>query len=398
MNVTGIIAEFNPFHNGHKYLIDEAKKITNSDFCIAIMSGNFTQNGNIAIYDKFKRAKIATQNGIDMVIELPTIYAISSSEYFATGCIDILNKLNIVDSICFGSECGDIDMLEKIANCYIKNELSIWTKRKELMKKGVSFALANQTCMQDYLEDYYINELNKSNNILGIDYIKAIKKLNSNIIPYTIKRLGTSYNSSNLSDTCDFTSATSIREKIITENLKDLKSFIPIETQNLITVQKALSNEILFNILKYTILVNKTHLNKFNGVIEGLENKIIDSISISKDYNEFIHNIKSKRYAMSSIKRMLLSILLNITKEDFNKFIKYDINYAHVLSISNKGKKLLSEISKKSNIKLLTNINNDILSNLNDVNKKSLELDILASNIYHSLLNEKINKDYTNRL
>ncbi len=398
MRVLGIIAEFNPFHNGHKYLIDKAKKMTNSDFCIAIMSGNFTQNGNIAIYDKFKRADIATDNGIDMVIELPTIYATSSSEYFSTGSIDILNKLNIVDFICFGSECGNIQILKNIANTYIQNEDYIWNETKKQMKTGNSFAISKQTCMQEFLDKSSIKELIKSNNILGIEYIKAIKKLNSSIIPYTIKREGNSYNDESISSNSNLSSATSIREKILSHNLEDLKNFIPIETQNVIKTQQPLHNENLFYILKYNILTNKDILHEFNGVIEGLENKILESISISKSYNEFIHNIKSKRYTMSSIKRMLISILLNVTKNDFEKFKNYDINYAHVLSTSSKGKKLLSEISKNSNINLLTSINNKIFSNLNSIDMKSLKLDIFASNIYSSLLNEAINKDYTNKL
>ena len=392
MKVIGITAEFNPFHNGHKYLIEQAKKQTNADFCVCIMSGSFTQNGNIAIYDKFNRAKSAIANGVDMVIELPTIYAISSSEFFATGAIKILNSLNIIDTICFGSECGDISILNSIADTIIQNEKDIWNKITKFMKSGNSFAKSRELALNDFINISQMLELSKPNNILAIEYIKALKKINSNITPITIKR---KENTDNKKEA--FLSATNIREKIYSNDFKNIEDFVPSNSFNLIRDEKYLTNEDLFSLIKYNILLNKENLSNYNGVIEGIENKVLSSISSSKTYDEFIHNIKSKRYAMSSIKRMLLSILLNITKEDFNLLVN-NIDYANVLAISNNGKKLLPEILNRSNISLLTNINDNIISKLNDINKKSLNIDILATNIYSSLLNQQINKDYTNRL
>ncbi len=356
------------------------------------MSGSFTQNGNIAIYDKFNRAQSAILNGVDMVIELPTIYATSSSEFFATGAIKLLNSLNIVNTICFGSECGDISILNNIANILIQNENDIWKKTTEYMKLGNSFAKSRTLALEKFIDASLITEVSKPNNILAIEYIKAIKKLNCNITPITIKRV------ENTDDKkIDFLSATSIREKIYNNELKIIERFIPASSLKIVKEEQYLSNEDIFNILKYNILLNKSSLSKFNWIIEGIDNKIISSISISKTYDEFIHNIKSKRYAMSSIKRMLLSILLNITKEDYSLFID-NINYAHILAISNNGKKLLSEISSKSDISIITNVSDKNISNLNEINRKSLNIDILATNIYSSLLKQNINKDYTNRL
>ena len=356
------------------------------------MSGSFTQNGNIAIYDKFNRAKSAILNGVDMVIELPTIYATSSSEFFATGAIKLLNSLNIVNTVCFGSECGDLSILNDIADILIQNEDDIWKKTTEFMKLGNSFAKSRALAVEKFIDASLALEISKPNNILAIEYIKAIKKLNSNITPITIKRAENTDEKG-----INFLSATSIREKIYNNEIDKIKSFIPDSSLNIINEKQYLSNEDIFNLIKYNILLNKNTLSKFNWITEGIDNKIISSISISKTYDDFIHNIKSKRYAMSSIKRMLLSILLNITKEDYNLFIN-NINYAHVLAISNNGKKLLSKLSSKSNMSIITNVNDKNILSLSEINRKSLNIDIFATNIYSSLLKQNINKDYINRL
>lgn len=401
MKVVGIIAEFNPFHNGHKYLIQEAKKKTNADFVVVLMSGSFTQNGNVAIYDKFKRAKAAIEEGVDLVIELPPLYSVSSGEYFATGAIDLLNKLNIIDYVFFGSEIGDINNIADIANVELINKEKILKLTKEEMKKGITYAKAHENALKSYLTPSQIKELQKPNNILAIEYLKALKKTNSKIIPYTVKRRGNSISDTNIEKEANFTSATSIREYImLKKDLKILKKYVPAGMYEIMLTQKPLLNDDIYNIIKFSILNNMKNIQNFqgiNGISEGIENKIISAISISKSYDEFIHNIKSKRYTLSSIKRMILNILLNITKNDFNK-LYLNINYAHILSVSTKGKVLLSSLSKVSNINLLTKINNKILSSLNETDRQSLDIDIFASNILSILLNENINKDYTNKL
>lgn len=401
MKVAGIIAEFNPFHNGHKYLIQEAKKKANADFVVVLMSGSFTQNGNIAIYDKFKRAKAAIENGVDLVIELPTFYSISSGEYFATGAIDLLNKLNIIDYVFFGSESGDINDISDIAKIELINKEQILKLTKEEMKKGITYAKAHENALKSYLTPPQIKELQKPNNILAIEYLKALKKTNSKIIPYTVKRKGNSISDTNIEKEENFTSATSIRQYImLKKDLKILEKYVPDDMYEIMLTQKPLLNDDIYNIIKFSILNNMKNiqnLQSINGITEGIENKIISALSISKSYDEFIHNIKSKRYTLSSIKRMILNILLNITKIDFNK-LYLNINYAHILSMSSNGKTLLSSLSNVSNINLLTKISPKVLNLLNETDKQSLDIDIFASNILSILLNENINKDYTNKL
>lgn len=400
MKVVGIIAEYNPIHNGHLYHIQKAKQVTNSDYCIVVMSGGFTQAGNIAIYDKFSRAKIATKNGADLVIELPSIYATSSAEHFAFGGINILDKLNIVDNICFGSECNNINLLSAVSDIFIQKDKQIWKKINENLKNGISFASARSNALTKYLTEDQICILSKPNNILGLEYLKNLKLLNSKIEPFIVKRKSSNFNEILLNSNDDnFTSATSIRNCIKENKIEILKKYVPIETYNLITTKKASFNDDLFSILKYKIISsNVNDLEKINEVTEGLEYKIIKELNNSSNYEELSKNIKSKRYQLSKIKRMLINILLNITKDDFLYAKENKIAYAHILSCSDKGKDLLSKISQNSDIELITSINEKILDNISKDTRKYLNYDILASNIHSVVTNTNVQKDYTNRL
>lgn len=400
MKILGIIAEYNPFHNGHKYHIEEARKKTKSDFVIVVMSGNFTQSGNIAIYDKFTRANLATEYGVDLVIELPTIFATSSAESFAFGAVSLLNNLGIVDYICFGSETDNIDTLYSISKIINDNNIQITSKIKENLKTGVSYPVARENVLKEYLTQDDLSILNKSNNILGIEYLKALDKLKSNITPICIKRESSNFNETTLNANSNrYTSATSIRNMINQNKINLVEKYVPALTYTAILNNDASFNDKLYKILKYKILTTSTeNLKNVSEVTEGLENKMKNAITHSISYDDFINSIKSKRYTMTKIKRMLNNILLNIKKEDLMFAKNNSITYAHILSLGYKGKELLSLISKNSNIDIITKINDNILNNLNDDIRKYLNLDILASNIYYTLSNEIINKDYTNRL
>lgn len=385
MNIVGIIAEFNPMHTGHKYLIDKAKELTSCDTALCIMSGNFTQAGNIAIKDKFTRAKIAIENGFDVVIELPTIYATGSAEYFCNGAINILNSLPI-DYICFGSETANIEELQAIAQKLVKNNDAIWNNIAETLKTGVSFAVAREYAINKVLTPKEVEISTKSNNILAIEYLKNIIKLDSNIVPIAIKR-----NESAIS-------ATSIRDSIKNNsNINEVK-------KNTLNYNNIINNPIInintFSAIKYAVLsLGKEKIKDIAEVTEGLENKIYDELNNALTYDEFIQNIKSKRYQLSKIKRILNNILLNITKDDFIKLQSTDNYYAHVLAInSNRKKEILSYITKNSSIPVITSINDKILKELDIASYESLQLDIKASNIYSIFSHDTINKDYTNKI
>ncbi len=385
MSIVGIIAEFNPMHSGHKYLIEKAKELTGCDTALCIMSGNFTQAGNVAIKDKFVRANIAIENGFDIVIELPTIYATSSAEYFSKGAIEILNSLPI-DYICFGSETGDIDVLYLIAQKLVKNNDLIWETITEALKSGISFAQAREYAISKILSKEEIEISTKSNNILAIEYLKNLIKLNSKIKPIAIKRDETAI------------SATSIRNSIKEKsNINEIEKSV-LNTS--IILDSPVINDNTFNFIKYAVLsLNKEKIKDIAEVTEGLENKIYDELNNSLSYEEFIKAIKSKRYQLSKIKRILNNILLNITKDEFIKLQNSNKYYAHVLAINpNRKKEILSFITKNSSILVITSINDKIIKNLDELSQSSLLLDIKASNIYSIFSKNTINKDYTNKI
>lgn len=373
-------------HNGHKYLIEKAKQITGADVAICLMSGNFTQAGNIALKDKFTRAKIAIENGFDAVIELPTIFATSSAEFFAFGAINILNGLGCIDYLCFGSETGNISTITDIAKKIIKNNDNIWDNITESMKEGISFAKAREYAISKYLSKDEIAISCLPNNILAIEYVKSLLKQKSTIVPIAIKR--------EENNEC-ITSATIIREMI--ENRNDISKYVLNYTTILDNPQL---NNNMYNLIKYAILSKeKDQIKNINGVTEGLENKLYDEINNSNNYNEFIQNVKSKRYQLSKIKRILINIMLDISKEDFLNLNTDKNYYAHIININSSLKnELLSKFNKSSNIPVITSLNNNIIINLNDTIRKSLLLDVKASNIYSILSNDKINRDFTNKL
>ena len=217
MNITGIITEYNPFHNGHLYHLSEAKKNTNADAIVCVMSGNFVQRGGPAIIDKWKRTEMALNNGVDLIIELPTYYAVSSAEFFAKGSVSILHHLGVVNNLFFGSECGNVDKLTAISKILVNEDSELKSLIKEHLAKGDTFAKAREKSLIEYLKDEEINKIvTSSNNILGIEYIKSILRLNSNISPSTLKREGSNYNDKKLSNS--FSSATAIRELLKNKN------------------------------------------------------------------------------------------------------------------------------------------------------------------------------------
>lgn len=394
MKVLGIIAEYNPMHTGHIYHISKAKEITGCDTVIVIMSGSFTQQGNIAIINKFERAKQAIQNGVDLVIEIPSAFASSDAGNFAYKSVSILNDLN-VDAICFGAETDNIERLKLISETLIYKDKEIWNEIKNELKKGISFAKARNNSLNKFLNEDDINIILSPNNILALEYLKTLKVLNSNIIPFAIHR-ESNFNS-HILENC-YTSSTSIRKALENKcNLNDIQKYIPENISKYLKNNKIIFNNVFFEILKYKIIsMNENDLKEINGISEGFENKLKKEICDSYSYDEFLFKIKSKRYELSRIKRILVNILLNISKEDFNLLKENNSNYAHILAFNHDKKDLLSHISNTSNIPVISSLNNKTLSYLNKYQKLSLDIDIYASNIYSMLINQKINKDYTN--
>ena len=264
--ITGIITEYNPFHKGHLYHLKCCKKDTNSSGIVCVMSGNFMQRGIPAIIDKWKRAEMAVKNGVDLVIELPLVYSISSAEHFAFGGISLLNSLGLIDYIYFGSEAGNIDILDSIAETLVKEPVQYKDFLKKHLDNGLPFHLSRSEALYEYLKNENIKEiLSNSNNILGIEYIKALKTLNSTIIPKTLKREGSSYNEEELNKS--FSSATSIRKHLKENSLDSLRDSLTNESFTILNdLYKEIGNRQL--VLQHMINQNIRSVDGVQAVLE----------------------------------------------------------------------------------------------------------------------------------
>ena len=404
--VLGIIAEYNPFHNGHLYHIKKSIEETGASSVICVMSGNFVQRGNTSIVDKWTKTKMALANGVDLVLELPTIYSVSSAENFAEGAIRLLDSLKIVDTISFGMEAKDIASLNNIANVLYTEPKEYTTILEHALRKGVSFPKARENAVMMYLNDIkqYANILTGSNNILAIEYLKAIKKLKSKLNPIGIRREKVLYNDEIIID--DFASATAIRKMIATGQFSDIQKVMPKSSYALLADElrkghyvldlSKFQKEIIYNLRKMSV----EEIAQLVDVSEGLENAIKNAANSSNNLVDFVNIVKSKRYTQTRIQRILIYALLGITNSKMLAF-KKAVPYARVLGFNENGKQLISQIAKKNKkVQIVTSVKKYMDESKNKVLKERLETDILATNVY-TLGYEKdswSNLDYTNKL
>ena len=372
MKVIGIIAEYNPFHNGHLYQIKKIKELYPDSILVGVISSSFTQRGDISILNKWDKTKIALDNGLDLVIELPFVYATQSSDIFAKGALEILSKLKI-DTLVFGTESDSIDKLKELANIQINNK-----EYNIRVKKYLDTGLNYPTALNKALEDFSHYKVNTPNDLLALSYIKEIIKNNYNIEVINIKRT-TSYYGEEIKN--NITSATNIRKLYLED--KNISNLIPYNQDILYKIN--MNN--YFNYLKYKIIVEGSNLNKYQTVDEGIENRIIKEINNSKNNEELIQNIKTKRYTYNKISRMLLHILTNFTKEEAKNI---SIDYIRVLGFSTKGKKYLNNIKKNISVPLITRYKKEI--------SKVLDIELRITNIYSLVSNSnELEKEYKNK-
>lgn len=404
--IVGIIAEYNPFHNGHYYHLQKAKQEANADYCVAVISGNFTQRGETSIVNKWAKAYMAICGGADLVIELPTIYSVSSAENFANGAIKILDSLKIVDSFAFGAETNDLATLNNIANVLYEEPKGYTSILNHELKKGISFPSARENAIMMYLNDIkrYANVLRNSNNILGIEYLKALKLQKSNLQPIMIKRQNVYYNDKHIIN--DFASATGIRELLRNKDYTKLQKVVPRSTYQILG-QQIKKGELIIGLEKYEkeiiyILRRMTteQIAELPDVSEGLENLIKDAANNCNNLRDLLNIIKSKRYTQTRIQRILIYALLGINKKMMDTSKKI-MPYIRVLGFNQNGKKLLSEIVEKNpKINIITSVKKYVDKNKNKQLAEMLETDIFATDIY-SLgyeYDSKANLDFTSKM
>lgn len=404
--VLGIIAEYNPFHNGHMYHLQKAKEQSGAQYSICIMSGNFVQRGNTSILNKWKKAEMAILNGIDLVIELPTIYSVASAESFSLGAIKLLENLKIVDTISFGTETNDFAALNNISGIVCEEPKKYKELLNQELKKGLSFPKARENALMLYLNDNkrYANILNEPNNILAIEYLKSLKKIKSTIQPVPIKREKVYYNDNTIVD--EFASATAIRELLKNKQFSEIRKVVPIETYKILSQESELENivldllkyekEIIYNLRKMTV----EQIADLPDVSEGLEYSIKNAASFANNLKDLMGVVKTKRYTTTRIQRILICSLLGITKKDVI-MSKRTLPYARILGFNEKGKELISKMSKANpKLEVITSLKKFQDKNCNKTYKRLLDIDIFATDVYTlACKNDCIaNLDYTKNM
>lgn len=392
MNVTAIISEYNPLHKGHQYHIETAKKETNADFVIAIMSGNFVQRGTPAILDKYARAEAALKSGVDLVLELPVMYATASAEYFALGGVSLANALGCVTHLSFGSEYGQADKIMETAALLINEPEEMKIPLKEALKEGLSYPAARAHAVK-VSHPELADILEEPNNILGVEYCKALLKLKSKIIPHTLKRQGQDYHSETMDS--GFASATGIRKLMGAESYKNMEIFkkqlssASYELLNPYFHQSPFTEDDLSMLLRYKLITeNRMHLTEYFGVNKELSNRIYKHLSEFESFSSFAELIKTKNITRTAINRALLHILLDVKKEDVQDVTKRGcVDYIRVLGFRKEAAVLLKEFSDIPEIPLITNLS---------AAPVLCEIDIRADQIYQMCASQKYHTPYQN--
>lgn len=408
MKTVGIIAEYNPFHNGHQYQIEQAKKLTNADYVIVVMSGNYVQRGTPAVLHKYARTEMALSHGADLVFELPVCYATASAEYFAFGAVTLLEQLGAIDYLCFGSESGDITSLTQIADFLLEEPADYQDALKLYQKEGFTFPEARTKavckCLQKNKENAnnIKNILSSPNNILGIEYIKAIKRCGGNMIPITVKREGASYHSVNIAD--PYASATAIRKQLISNkaNLSDVLSNLPLSTKLLLSKHldqtSPITEDDFSTLLYYQLQQHSDTLSNYFDVSIDLANRIQNLITPSLKFSSFAELLKTKQLTQTRINRALLHILLGITSSLMEENVKNHVAYARILGFVTNSSPVIRKMKDVSSLPIITKVA-DAKNQLSPSAYDMLCQEIKASHLYHQIIYSKykstLNNEYT---
>lgn len=377
MKISGIICEYNPFHNGHLYHIRETKK-NGATHIVAVMSGNFVQRGDTAIMDKLERARLAVRSGADLVIELPVQYCLSSAENFASGAVWLLNSLGAVEELSFGSECGDIEMLQKALDAVELTAMTHSDEIRSIMEKGYTYPRALTSVINGTAPDM-AEIVAEPNNLLAIEYMRALKKFSCTMKPFTVKRINAPHDGADPAN--GYASASYIREKIASE-----RSTLPIGRYTTPLWTEAVGNALrngetaLLNRLERVLLYklrtsSADEIASINDVGQCLENRIFGA-RMAGSLDELLFTVKTKRYTMARIRRIMLSLLIGITKDDMKQLPPY----GRILAFNEKGTEILAQAKSLAKIPYASSIAK--LSQLNDTARRFAELEIRASDLY----------------
>lgn len=418
MKIVGLITEYNPFHNGHQYHLEKALELTNADAAVVVMSGNYVQRGTPAIMPKHLRAEIALKAGAAVVLELPVCYATGSAEYFALGAVSLLEQLGCVNAICFGTEAGNLTPLKKAAKFLANEPAEYKNSLQHYLKSGYSFPAARQKALFEYSNDREIAScLNQPNNILGIEYLKALYRLNSQITPYSIRRKESGYHDTELQSS--YSSASAIRklleysshaihtvsdnmydEPVLSDVLTRLEEQVPPACIQLLEETHRIRYPIYSNdfslLLKYRLLtLTPENLAEYVDITPDLANRIAKNKNDFVSFDQFCDVLKTRELTHTRISRALLHILLDIRKKDLQECADNNLNrYAHILGFRRDCTDVLAVMKQKSTLPLLTKLSS--ASHLDAAAQKMLMQDIFASDLYESVVTNKFKTPFIN--
>lgn len=404
MITTAIIAEFNPLHSGHEYIIQQARSLTGADCIVVVLSGGFTQRGDIAIAPKLVRAQAAVACGADVVIELPFAYATASAEFFASGAVTLLNSLGSIDYLVFGAECGDIALLSAAADILLEEPPAFKQTLSSCLSSGMSFPAARERA---FIACGGADGIFTPNNTLGIEYIKALKKLSSHITPVAVSRMGSGYNDTEYTAGNGFISASAFRAAVADIESDDrlysfLEATLPRPSCDALMSghNKAFPvfNDDMYALVRYALLVNRSRLESFCDFTPALANRVqrlLDkegNAAFSGSYEDFILKLKTRDITAARIKRAMLHLLTGFTTNAGKLGTDYlrsgRLPYARLLAISTEGQRYIAAIKKGCDTVLINSLGKSMP--LLDENARSLiHFDILASDIYASVIADK---------
>ncbi|MGN0402670.1 MAG: nucleotidyltransferase [Acetatifactor sp.] len=395
MKINGIIAEYNPFHNGHKYHLETTRRLTGADYTVAVISGNFVQRGGPALTDKHTRAEMALRNGADLVLELPPYYATASAECFAYGAVAVLEGLGLITNLSFGSECGNLDILSRIASLLAEEPEDFTCILKSKLCEGLTFPAARAAAISRYFSDSEIpaHILSSPNNILGIEYLKALFRLNSSIVPLTIKRHDSGYHSDKT--TGKYCSASALRKALLSSvPISELTESIPGPAAALLSsvpqTASFVCEDDFSEILYYKLLSERDRgYEEYPDVSRELSDRIRNRLSEYRGFNAFCNLLKTKELTYTRVSRCLLHIMLDL-KEDTPSLVrgKSAVPYVRVLGFQRAASELLSCLSKSSSIPIITRLA-DAEEKLSDEAFTLFQKDLRISQLYLGVAAQK---------
>ncbi|SHI82783.1 Predicted nucleotidyltransferase [Malonomonas rubra DSM 5091] len=399
MKTVGLITEYNPFHNGHLHHLQESLRSTDSDIAVAVMSGHFLQRGEPALIDKWSRAEMALAAGVDVVVELPLPWACSSAPDFARGAVQALNALGGIDTLCFGSEVGDLQVLQQCAEVLLRKEYELSRETSRLLRSGINYPQARQQVMAEWLPDSFDRAaLAAPNNILGIEYLKALRQTESSIVPSTIQRIGAGFHDTIVGER-NIASATGIRKLLAAG--EPVTALIPPAAQKplLAVLQSGMSfsSDRYLLLLLGQILRAPSELSTTWLVESGIENRLLTVSGQAESLEALIDGIKSRQLTRTRIQRMLVAILLGLKQEEVVALLSTAPHYLHVLAISTSGQEFLASRRKQGQLPLIQNFSRvySTLKRYYDQDSpayrrafQQLDLELRATRIYTLLMRQ----------